>query len=121
MGLGSFNALYLKFIKLAAKFKFIKEMLLQEFMYKLSLYMQNQINFEIEYLDNTKDLALRCQKIYDQMLVIDWVKSNTKLANIKVANIPTRYFSSSSQITLSNISGYCPKPRNIIFLLTHNK
>ena len=32
-----------------------------------------------------------CQKIYDQMLVIDWVLSNLKLANTKIANKPTKF------------------------------
>ena len=41
MGLGSFNAFYLKFIKLVAKLMFIKEILLQKLIHKLSSYMQN--------------------------------------------------------------------------------
>ena len=29
------------------------------------------MNFRLKYLDNIKDLALRCQKIYDQILATD--------------------------------------------------
>ena len=36
IGLGSFNTFYSEFIKLTAKLEFTKEMLLQEFMHKLS-------------------------------------------------------------------------------------
>ena len=36
MGSGSFNAFYSEFIKLAAELEFTKEMLLREFMHKLS-------------------------------------------------------------------------------------
>ena len=65
MGLRFFNTFYSDFIKLAAKFKFIKEMLLQEFIYKLSSQIQNWINSGLEYPDNIKDLVMHCQKIYD--------------------------------------------------------
>ena len=41
MGSGSFNAFYLEFIKLATKLKFIKEILLEEFMHKLFFHMQD--------------------------------------------------------------------------------
>ena len=41
MGLESFNIFYSKFIKLADKLEFIKEILLQEFLYKLSSHMQD--------------------------------------------------------------------------------
>ena len=65
MGLRSFNIFYSEFIKLVAKLEFIKEMLLQEFMHKLSLYIQDRMNFGLEYLDHIKDLAVHDQKIYD--------------------------------------------------------
>lgn len=71
MGSGFFNAFYSKFIKLVAELKFTKEMLLQEFMHKLSPHMQDQMNFGLEYPDNIKDLMVHCQEIYDQMLAID--------------------------------------------------
>lgn len=60
-----FNAFYSKFIKLAVKLEFIKKMLLQKFMYKLPLYIQDRINSRLEYPDNIKDLTIYCQKIYD--------------------------------------------------------
>ena len=60
MGSRSFNAFYSKFIKLAAKLKFTKEMLLQEFLQKLFSHMQDQINFRLEYSDNIKDLVVHC-------------------------------------------------------------
>ena len=63
--LESFNVFYPKFIKLAAKLELIKEILLQEFIHKLSLHMQDQINFGLEYLNNIKDLAIYYQKIYN--------------------------------------------------------
>lgn len=47
IGSGSFNNFYSKFIKLRAKLKFIKEILLQKFMHKLSLHIQNLIKFEL--------------------------------------------------------------------------
>ena len=127
MGLGSFNAFYLEFIKLAAELEFTKEMLLREFMHKLSPRMQDRMNSGLEYPDNIKDLAARCRKIYDQMLVTDRVRSNTKLANTKVANTttrfipPTRFVPPSSQTTSTSISGYCPKPGNTFFPLTNKK
>ena len=68
-----FNVFYSKFIKLAAELKFTKEILLQEFMHKLSFCMQDQINFRLKYLDNIKDLILHCQKIYNQILAIDQI------------------------------------------------
>ena len=55
------------------------------------------------------------------MLAIDWVQSNTKPANIQVANIPTRFFLPSSQKKLLNTSGYYPKIENTFFSLTNNK
>ena len=65
MGSRFFNVFYLEFIKQANKLKFIKNRLLQEFIQKLSSYMQNRMNFELEYLDNIKDLIMCYQKIYD--------------------------------------------------------
>lgn len=58
IGLGSFNDFYLEFIKLATKLEFIKEMLLQEFMYKLFLCIQDWMNSRLEYLDNIKALTM---------------------------------------------------------------
>ena len=58
MGMRFFNTFYFKFIKLAAKLKFTKEILLQKFIYKLFSYMQDQINFKFKYPDNIKDLAI---------------------------------------------------------------
>ena len=98
MGSGSFNAFYSEFIKLAAKLEFTKEMLLREFMHKLSSCMQDRINSGLEYPDNIKDLAARCRKIYDQMMATDRVQSNTKPANTKVANTPTRFIPPNMQI-----------------------
>ena len=40
-------------------------------MHKLFSYMQDQINLELKYLDNIKDLAIHCQKIYNKMLATD--------------------------------------------------
>ena len=68
---GSFNTFYSEFIKLAAKLEFTKEMLLREFIYKLSPCMQDQMNFGLEYPNNIKDLVAHCQKIYDQMMATD--------------------------------------------------
>ena len=104
-----FNVFDLKLIKLAAKLEFTKEILLYEFMDKLSPHMQNQMNFRLEYPDNIKDLVAHCQKIYDQILATNWIQSNTKLANTKVVNTPTRFFLPLSQTTLPDISGYCRK------------
>lgn len=39
MGSEFFNAFYLKFIKLATKLEYTKEILLEEFVYKLSIYI----------------------------------------------------------------------------------
>ena len=44
MGSESFNAFYLEFIKLATILEFTEEMLLQKLLYKLSPYMQHQMN-----------------------------------------------------------------------------
>lgn len=60
MSLGFFNTFYLEFIKLATRLKITKKILLQKFMHKLSPYLQEQINFELEYPDNIKNLAVRC-------------------------------------------------------------
>lgn len=68
MGLGSFNAFYLKFIKLAAELEFTKEMLLREFIHKLFFHMQDRMNFRLEYPDNIKDLIAHCREIYNQIL-----------------------------------------------------
>lgn len=57
MGMRLFNTFYSKFIKLAIKLEFKKEILLQEFTYKPSPQMQDLINSGLEYLDNIKDLA----------------------------------------------------------------
>ena len=65
MGSRSFNAFYSKFIKLAAKLKFTKKMLLPEFIHKLFPHMQDQINFRLKYPNNIKNLVICCQKIYD--------------------------------------------------------
>ena len=127
MGLGFFNAFYSEFIKLVAKLEFTKKMLLREFMHKLSPRMQDQMDSGLEYPDNIKDLAARCQKIYDQMLATDRVRSNTKPANTKVANTPTRFIPPtrfvppSSQTTSLSTSGYCPKPGNTFSLLTNKE
>ena len=132
MGSGSFNAFYLEFIKLVAKLKFTKEMLLQEFMHKLFPRMQDRRNSGLEYPDNIKDLAARCQKIYDQMMATNRVQSNTKQANTKVANISTRFIPSNMQIinrsipfspqaTSSSTNAYCPRPGNSFSPLTNEK
>ena len=127
MGSGSFNAFYSEFIKLAAELEFTKEMLLREFMHKLSPCMQDRMNSGLEYPDNIKDLAARCRKIYDQILATDWVRSNIKLVNIKVANTttrfipPTRFVPPSSQTTSTSISGYRPKPGNTFSPLTNEE
>ena len=71
MGSKSFNIFYLKVIKLAAKFEFTKEMLLQKFMHKLFFYMQDRMNFELKYPNNIKNLAAHYQKICDQILAIN--------------------------------------------------
>ena len=73
IGLGFFNTFYSEFIKLIAKLKFIKKMLLQEFMYKLFFHMQDQINSELQYPDNIKYLIMHCRKIYNQILATNWV------------------------------------------------
>ena len=73
MGSRFFNAFYSEFIKLAAELEFTKEMLLQEFMHKLSPCMQDRINSGLKYPDNIKNLAAHCRKIYDQILATDWV------------------------------------------------
>ena len=127
MGSGSFNAFYLEFIKLATELEFTKEMLLREFMHKLFSCMQDRMNFGLEYLDNIKDLALHCRRIYDQMLATDQVQSNIKPANTKVANTPTRFILSTrfvpplSQTISSSTSGYRPKPGNTFSLLTNKE
>ena len=85
------------------------------------------MNSGLEYLDNIKDLATRCQKIYDQMLAINRVRSNTKPANTKVANTttrfipPTRFVLPLSQTTSTSISGYHPKPRITFSPLTNKE
>lgn len=127
IGLGSFNIIYSQFIKLAAKTEFTKEILLQEYMYKLFSCMQDQENSELEYPDDIKNLAAYCQKIYDPMLATDRVGSNITQANTKIANIPNRFILStrfllpSSQTTLSSTSNYCPKPRNIFSSLINKE
>ena len=61
------------------------------------------------------------------MLATDWVRSNTKPANTKVANTttrfipPTRFVLPSSSTTSTSISGYCPKPGNIFSPLTNKE
>ena len=61
------------------------------------------------------------------MLATDWVRSNTKPANTKVANIttrfipPTRFVPPSSQTTSTSISGYRPKPGNTFSPLTNKE
>ena len=127
MGSSSFNAFYLEFIKLAAKLEFIKEILLWEFMHKLSPCMQDQMNSRLEYPDNIKDLAPRCQKIYDQILATDQIQLNTKPAITKVANtttrfiLPTKFVPPLFQTSLISISGYFPKPKNIFSSLTNKE
>ena len=49
------------------------------------------MNSRLEYLDNIKDLAMHYWKIYDQIIATDWIQSNIKLANTKIANTPTRF------------------------------
>lgn len=121
MGLGSFRVFYSKFIKLVAKLKFIKEILLQKFMHKLSSFMQNRIDSRLEYLDNIKHLAIRCQKIYDQMMAIDWIRLNIKPANTKIANISIRFilFSFQTMLTYTNI--FCLRVRNTFSLFINKK
>ena len=79
------------------------------------------MNSKLEYLDNRKDLVTRCRKIDDQILATDCVQLNTKSANTKIANTPTRFFLTSSQIILSSSSCYYTKPENTFFPLTDNK
>ena len=55
------------------------------------------------------------------MLTINWIKSNTKPAYIKVTNILTRFFLSSSQTTFAGTKDYYFKLENTFFLLTNNK
>lgn len=59
MSLKPFHNFYLKFIKLVAKLEFLKEILLQEFMYKLFPCIHNKMNSRLEYSDNIKDLIMR--------------------------------------------------------------
>lgn len=85
------------------------------------------MNSELEYSDNIKDLAARSRKIYDQMLATDWVQSNTKPGNTKIAHTTTRFiplirfFPPSSQTTSTSKNNYCPKPGNTFSLLTNNE
>lgn len=53
------------------------------------------------------------------MIPANWVQSNTKSANTKIANTLTRFVQSLSQITSTSISTFYPRPRNIFFLLTN--
>lgn len=117
--LGSFNTFHSEFIKLVAKLKFTKKIVLQKYMHKLSPLIQDRINSGLKYPDNIKDLVMHCQKIYDQILATDWLQSNTKPANIKVANIPTRFILSTrfvlplSPTISSSPNSYCSKPRSV--------
>lgn len=78
MSLRSINTFYFKFIKLTTKLEFIKKILLQKFIYKLLLRIQHQMKSELNYLDNIKDLAIHCKKIYDQIIATNHINSNTK-------------------------------------------
>lgn len=119
--MGSFNTFYCKFINLAVKLKFVKEMLLQEFMHKLSPCIQNRMNSKLEYPDNIKDKVMYYQKIYNQIIVIYQVQLNIKLANTKVANTPTRFGLPLFQTTSISTSAYCPSLENIFSLFTNKK
>lgn len=118
MGSGFFNIFHLEFIKPAAKLKFTKKMLPQEFMHKLFSRIQDRMNPGLEYLDNIKNLTTYCQKIYDQILATNQIQLNIKSTNTKLANIstwfssPTRFFSLSYQTTSSSTSCYRFKPGN---------
>ena len=96
-------------------------------MYKLFSRIQDWINSRLEYPDNIKDLAACCQKIYDQILAIDWVQLNTKPVNTKISNTstrfipPTRFVPPSSQTTSSNTNCYYSKPENTFFPFTNKK
>ena len=79
------------------------------------------MNSRLKYPDNIKDLAAHCRKIYNQILVTDWVQLNTKLANTKVANTPTRFIPLSFQTILLSTSGYRPKPGNTFSPLTNKE
>ena len=64
---------------------------------------------------------MHCQKMYDQIIVTDWVQSNIKPINIKIANILTKFDLPSFQtISIStNISR--PRLRNTSSPLTNKK
>ena len=89
--------------------------------------MQNRINFGLKYPNNIKDLAAHCRIIYNQILVTNWVQSNTKPVNTKVANTSTRFILSTrfvpflSQTTSLSISSYCLKPGNIFSPFTNEE
>lgn len=42
-------------------------------MYKLFFRIKDQINYELKYLDNIKDLAMHYQKIHDHMITTNWI------------------------------------------------
>lgn len=76
-------------------------------MHKFSSYMQDYMNSGLEYLNNIKDLAMHCWKISDQMITINWVQANIKLANPKVVDPSTRFILSSLQTISTSTNFYC--------------
>lgn len=66
-----FDIFYFKYIKLVAKFKFVKKKLLQKFIYKLFPIIQKQLNTKLKYFDNITNLAIYYWKIYNQIIAIN--------------------------------------------------
>ena len=81
MGASSFNDFYSEFIYLALDLKYIMEMLIWKFKYKLITHLQDWLNSGIALPTFISALAKRCLSIYEQMQVTDKIRDRTKPYN----------------------------------------
>lgn len=76
MGDNSFNDFYRDFICLAPEMDFTSEMLVLEFLKKISPILRVRLNDEIKLPDNIQDLGKCCLDIYEQMHATDRVQDD---------------------------------------------
>lgn len=117
MGGSSFKDFYREFIRLAPDMDFTSEMLIHEFLKKISPTLRARLNDEIKLPDNFQDLGKRCLDIYEQMHATDRVQDDepkpSASSRTTSTTISTRAPDGTNAPAASGFIGPFPRPRTI--------
>lgn len=92
MNMSSFGNFYSKFFCLASDLEYTSEILIWEFIHKLTSQLQNQLNSSVKFPTLISVLVKWCLFIYDQIQAKDKIRDRTKSLQL----IPTLAFTSSN-------------------------